>query len=163
MPNAYIGLGSNLGDPIRQLTDALTDLQALPGTSLVAQSSFYRSKALGPDDQPDYINAAAMLMTSLSGDALMQYLLGIEQQHGRVRGSERWQPRILDLDLLLYDQNQITTAGLVVPHPEIAKRNFVLMPLAEITPDLNIPGQGRVADLLAKIGMADIEKIDRTW
>jgi len=104
-----------------------------------------------------------MLMTSLSGDALMQYLLGIEQQHGRVRGSERWQPRILDLDLLLYDQNQITTAGLVVPHPEIAKRNFVLMPLAEITPDLNIPGQGRVADLLAKIGMADIEKIDRTW
>ncbi|MBF8268936.1 MAG: 2-amino-4-hydroxy-6-hydroxymethyldihydropteridine diphosphokinase [Gammaproteobacteria bacterium] len=160
MAIAYIGLGSNLGDPARQLTDALRELTALPGTTLVTQSSFYRSKALGQQDQPDYINAAARLETSLPAVVLMQELLGIERRHGRVRGSERWQARTLDLDLLLYDQDQIMTEGLVVPHPEIAKRNFVLMPLAEITPDLDIPGLGRVSDMLARIGRADIEKID---
>ena len=160
MAIAYIGLGSNLGDPARQLTDALRELTALPCTTLVTQSSFYRSKALGQQDQPDYINAAARLETSLPAVVLMQELLGIERRHGRVRGSERWQARTLDLDLLLYDQDQIMTEGLVVPHPEIAKRNFVLMPLAEITPDLDIPGLGRVSDMLARIGRADIEKID---
>ena len=160
MAIAYIGLGSNLGDSPRQLTDALRELTTLPDTTLVAQSSFYRSKALGQQDQPDYINAAARLETSLPAAVLMQELLRIERQYGRVRGNERWQARTLDLDLLLYDQKQITSADLVVPHPEIAKRNFVLMPLAEIMPDPAIPGLGRVTDMLDKIGRADIEKID---
>ena len=161
MAMAYIGLGSNLNDPVRQLTDALTELRALPRTRLVAQSSLYRSKALERYDQPDYINATAMVETTLNARELMQQLLLIEQRHGRIRGPERWQSRTLDLDLLLYDQEQIRTGDLEVPHPEIKKRNFVLKPLAEITPDLIIPGLGNVTDLLAKIGMADIEPVSK--
>ena len=160
MTMAYIGLGSNLGDPARQLTDALMELQALPGIRLVAKSSLYRSKPFDHSHQPDYVNAAAMLKTALPAAALIQYLLRIETQHGRIRSAERWQARTLDLDLLLYGQEQISTAGLVIPHPEIARRNFVLLPLAEIAPELMIPGQGSVTDLLDRIGMADIEKIN---
>ena len=160
MTMAYIGLGSNLGDPARQITDALMELQALTDTRLVAKSSLYRSKPFGRSNQPDYVNAAAMLNTALPAAALMQCLLHIETQHGRVRSDERWQARTLDLDLLLYGQERISTAGLVIPHPEIAQRNFVLLPLAELAPELMIPGQGSVTDLLDRIGMADIEKIN---
>lgn len=160
MTVAYIGLGSNLDGPMQQLVRALTELTSLPETTVLAQSSFYQSKPVGPDNQSDYINSAAKLDTSLSADRLLQHLLSIEEKHGRIRGSERWQARTLDLDLLLYAQMQIRKNGLVVPHPEISNRNFVLIPLLEIEPDLKIPGKGRVNELLKKIGMADIEKIN---
>jgi 2-amino-4-hydroxy-6-hydroxymethyldihydropteridine diphosphokinase len=162
VPEAYIGLGSNLGDPVGQLASGLIDLGALPGTRLVAQSSFYRSKPLGRGEQPDYINAVARLDTTLTADGLMRSLLEIEKRHGRVRGPDRWQARTLDLDLLLYGHERIHSPGLTIPHPEIARRNFVLMPLAEITPDLMIPGLGGVTELLHLIGSADIVKIEHT-
>lgn len=157
MTKAYIGLGANLGDPARQLTGALMELQVLPDSRLLAQSSFYRSKALGPGTQPDYLNAAALLETVLPATVLIQELLSIERRHGRVRGADRWQARTLDLDLLLYGQEHIRLDGLVVPHPEIARRNFVLLPLLEIDPALQIPGQGSVAELLRRMGAKDIE------
>lgn len=161
MTIAYIGLGSNLDNPVLQLDSAISALQALPGSRLLEQSSFYQSKPLGNEVQPDYVNATVMLDTSLTAVSLLEYLLHIENKQGRIRGSRRWQPRTLDLDLLLYGEEQIRTEYLVVPHPEIANRNFVLLPLAEITPDLNIPGKGPVNDLLADIGMADIMKIKK--
>lgn len=168
MTIAYIGLGSNLGNPVQQLDRAISAIQALPGTRLLGQSSFYQSTPLedgthpvvdGP--QPDYVNAAVMLDTSLTPFRLLEYLLDIETKQGRIRGARRWQARTLDLDLLLYGEERIRTEDLVVPHPEITNRNFVLLPLAEITPDLNIPGKGRVNDLLADIGTADIVKIKK--
>lgn len=160
MTITYIGLGSNLGDPVQQLEQALSALRTLPGSRLLNQSSFYRSKPLGDAEQPDYVNAAVMLETSLAAARLLEYLQDIEKNQGRIRDSRRWQARTLDLDLLLYGGERIVTDDLVVPHPELANRNFVLIPLAEITPDLNIPGKGRVKDLLADAGMAGIVKID---
>jgi 2-amino-4-hydroxy-6-hydroxymethyldihydropteridine diphosphokinase len=159
MPIAYIGLGSNLNDPVRQVTEAMMELERLPATRLLARSSLYRSKPFGVTDQPDYINAAVKLDTRLTAGRLMENLLNIENRHGRVRGPVRWLPRTLDLDLLLYGRRRIRSKTLVVPHPEIAKRNFVLMPLAELSPDLNIPGQGQARVLLQRISAADIVKI----
>jgi len=161
MTIVYIGLGSNLGDPVQQLDRALSALHVLPGTRLLSQSSLYQSKPLDDAEQPDYVNAAVMLETSLAAGTLLEYLQDIEKNQGRIRDSRRWQARTLDLDLLLYGEERIVTDELVVPHPEIANRNFVLIPLAEITPDLNIPGKGRVNDLLADIGMAGIVKINK--
>jgi 2-amino-4-hydroxy-6-hydroxymethyldihydropteridine diphosphokinase len=159
MPIAYIGLGSNLNDPARQVTEAMMELERLPATRLLARSSLYRSKPFGVTDQPDYINAAVKLDTRLTAGRLMENLLNIEKRHGRVRGPVRWLPRTLDLDLLLYGRRRIRSKTLVVPHPEIAKRNFVLMPLAELSPGLNIPGQGQARVLLQRISAADIMKI----
>jgi len=161
MTIVHIGLGSNLGDPVQQLDRALSALHVLPGTRLLSQSSLYQSKPLDDAEQPDYVNAAVMLETSLAAGTLLEYLQDIEKNQGRIRDSRRWQARTLDLDLLLYGEERIVTDELVVPHPEIANRNFVLIPLAEITPDLNIPGKGRVNDLLADIGMAGIVKINK--
>ena len=160
MTIAYIGLGSNLDNPVQQLDHAISAIQTLPGSSLLGQSSYYQSKPLGDKSQPDYVNAAVMLDTTLTADLLLEYLLDIENKQGRIRGDRRWQPRTLDLDLLLYGEEQIRTQDLVVPHPEIMNRNFVLLPLAELTPDLNIPGKGRVNDMLTGIGTADIVKIE---
>lgn len=159
MTVAYIGLGSNLDNPVKQITTALQELDQVPETEVLAKSSFYLSKPLGPQDQPDYINSAAMLNTSLSASGLLDHLLNIEFNHGRTRGPNRWQARTLDLDLLLYGREQIREKALVVPHPEISNRNFVLVPLAEITPGLDIPGIGSVDALIKKTGMADIKKI----
>lgn len=160
MTVAYIGLGSNLDDPPEQLSRAVSALCQLPQTRVLGQSSFYQSKPLGDGQQPDYVNAAVMLETALTPAELLEYLLAIEKSQGRIRGTERWQARTLDLDLLLYGERQIRMENLVVPHPEIANRNFVLQPLAELTPDLRVPGLGRVDDLLAEIGLADIVKLD---
>lgn len=159
MTTAYIGLGSNLDGPVQQLEQAIAALRDLPQTRVLQQSSFYQSKPLGPEQQPDYVNAAVLLDTSLTAFALLEHLQSIENKQGRVRGPVRWQARTLDLDLLLYGDELITTEDLIVPHPEIANRNFVLIPLAEITPDLHVPGQGRVTELLAQTGEADIVKL----
>jgi len=149
---AYIGLGSNLDVPDRQVERALLELDALPQTRLVARSRLYRTAPWGGVEQPDFINAVAQLETGLDAQTLMRELLAIEQRAGRRRDGERNGPRVLDLDLLLYGSECIKGADLQVPHPRLHERAFVLVPLVEIAPDLAVPGQGRVGELLARAG-----------
>lgn len=144
MYSAYVGLGANLGDPAVQLRAALDAIAALDGTRLVATSRFYRSAPMGPPDQPDYCNAVCRIETLLSPRTLLDALIDIERSAGRIRGSERWGPRRLDLDLLHVEGCEVDEPGLHLPHPGIASRNFVLVPLAELSPTLEIPGLGAV-------------------
>lgn len=155
---AYIGLGSNLDDPEQQLLRAFGELDELPATRLVARSSLYRNPPMGPAGQPDYINAAARLETGLLPDALLQAMQQLERAHDRCAG-ERWGPRTLDLDLLLYAQVQINNETLTVPHPGIAERNFVLYPLAELDATLEIPGAGSLQSLLASSSFDGLVKL----
>ena len=156
---SYIGLGSNLAGPEAQLTAALAALDQLPETVLVQYSSFYRSTPLGPSDQPDFINAVALLNSDLVAKDLLFQLQLIENRQGRVRHGQRWGPRTLDLDILLYGNEVIDEPGLTVPHPEIRYRNFVLMPLLELAPDIEIPGLGKADESLAATGKAGITKL----
>ena len=160
MTRAYIGLGSNLEGPIQQLERAFEEIDALPHSRLLSRSSLYRSRPVDGSDQPDYVNAAALMETEFPAGTLLQNLMRIETSHGRIRGGQRWQARTLDLDLLLYGQHLINEDDLVVPHPEISKRNFVLIPLAEIAPGLVIPGVGVIEDLLHVNFFSGIQKID---
>ena len=144
---AYIGLGSNLHDPLQQLTDAFAALSALPESQLSARSSLYGSKPMGPQDQPDYVNAVACLHTTLEPLSLLHALQQIENQQGRVR-QRRWGERTLDLDLLLYGDQLIELPELTVPHIGLAERDFVLYPLFEIAPELTIPQLGPLEQLL---------------
>lgn len=155
---AFVGLGSNLGDPRRQVELAFGELAALASTRLVARSSLYRSAPWGVTDQPAFVNAVAELESSLPPRELLQALLAIEQRHGRVRDGTRWGPRTLDLDLLACGDLQFDEAGLVLPHPELARRAFVLVPLAEVAPDFIVAGAGRARDLLAAV---DVDKVVR--
>lgn len=147
MTPAYIGIGSNLNDPVRQVELAFELLEDLDDSRLVAQSSLYQSEPFGPVEQPSFINAVALLHTTLDSWALLQGLQDIEISQGRKPGV-RWGPRILDLDLLLHGDHEIDEPRLKVPHPGIAQRNFVLLPLQEIAPDLIIPGLGRLEDMV---------------
>ncbi len=147
---AYIGLGSNLEDPVQQVQRALVELAAIPATRLLRQSSLYRSPPLGPPDQPDYINAVAELSTTLQPLELLDELQHIENAHGRVRGI-RWGARTLDLDLLLYGDRRIDESRLILPHPGLALRAFVLVPLLEIAPALDVPGVGPVKLLAERL------------
>ncbi|HSM31026.1 MAG TPA: 2-amino-4-hydroxy-6-hydroxymethyldihydropteridine diphosphokinase [Woeseiaceae bacterium] len=142
-----VGLGSNLDGPARQIEAAFGMLESIDRTRLMATSSLYRSAPLGGIEQPDFVNAAALLTTRLAPRALLLQLQSIENARGRERGEIQWGPRVLDLDLLAYDGLSIDEPGLTVPHPGIASRNFVLLPLREIAPDFEIPGLGRVLDL----------------
>ncbi len=142
-----VGLGSNLYGPVRQIDTAFGMLEAISKTTVVAKSSLYRSTPLGGIEQPDFVNAAALLKTELGPRALLEELQAIERARGRERGEVKWGPRVLDLDLLAYDDISLDEPGLTVPHPGIAARNFVLLPLREIAPDFRIPGLGRVRDL----------------
>lgn len=155
MIQAYVGLGSNLNDPARQVKSALAALNGIPETRCVRHSSLYRSTPLGRADQPDYINAVAMLDTRLSVRQLLTELQAMERIHGRVRGAEQWGPRTLDLDLLLYGDMQLESEELTVPHPRLAERSFVLYPLCEIAPDLEIYGLGGVQQLMAACRACD--------
>lgn len=157
---AYIGLGSNLADPVRQITDALDELVSIPQSQLIARSPLYRSAPMGPRDQPDYINAAAAIETQLSAKTLLHYLQRIEQRHGRVRDGQRWGPRTLDLDLLIYGHEVFSDAELTLPHPGAHERVFVLGPLYSIAPEAVIPGKGRVADLLHACQSQLVEVVD---
>lgn len=148
MVTAYIGLGSNLKDPHRQLTRAIASLKSLADCRCLAVSGLYRSKPMGPQDQPDYINAVMALETDLSALALLDVLQAIEQQQGRVRGAEQWGPRTLDLDLLIYCDWMIDEPRLKIPHPGLHERSFVLYPLYEIAPTLQVPGRGALVELL---------------
>jgi len=150
---ACIGLGGNLGDVATAIEHALSALAGLPGTLVLHRSRLYRTKAWGMTAQPDFLNAAVVLSTTLSAEALLAELLHIERKAGRDRGtqSERWGPRALDLDLLLYGDAVIAHPGLCVPHPHLHERAFVLVPLAEIAPDALVPGRGRVDALLMAV------------
>ncbi|MFC7301609.1 2-amino-4-hydroxy-6-hydroxymethyldihydropteridine diphosphokinase [Cognatiluteimonas weifangensis] len=149
---AAVGLGGNLGEVAATLHAALRALDALPGTRLLRASRLYRTPAWGNTAQPDFVNAAALLQTRLDARALLDALLEIERRFGRDRErGERWGPRTLDLDLLLYGADSIDEPGLRVPHPHLHQRAFALVPLAEIAPGLDVPGRGRVADLLAAV------------
>lgn len=144
---AYIGLGSNLSDPAQQVRSALATLSTSPEVKLLRSSTLYRSAPMGPPGQPDYVNAVAQLETRLSAHQLLDLLQGIERQQGRIR-DQHWGPRTLDLDLLLYGDCRIVDERLTVPHPGMAERAFVLYPLREIAPGLEIPGVGALSDLL---------------
>jgi 2-amino-4-hydroxy-6-hydroxymethyldihydropteridine diphosphokinase len=147
---AYIGIGSNLNEPIQQVELGLIELQNLAHSSLLQRSSLYRSSPLGPSNQPDYINAVAVLNTDLSAIDLLDKLQAIENKQGRLRTGERWGPRTLDLDILLYDNEQIDTERLSIPHSGIYDRAFVLFPLYECAPDLVLPNGQRIYDLLKR-------------
>ena len=146
MATAYIGLGANLNDPEQQILDALTALQQLPQTELTAVSSLYGSKPLGPQDQPDYLNAVVQLDTQLQPLQLLDALQAQEQAQGRVR-KRHWGERNIDLDIILYDQLQLRSERLNLPHHEMHKRSFVLIPLAEIDPKLQLPDGSLISQL----------------
>lgn len=149
---AYVGLGANLGDPPAQLREALRLIGARPGIRVAAISRFYRSAPLGPGAQPDYCNAVCAVDTDLNPDRLLTHLHDVERRMGRERPPQRWAPRLIDLDLLLYGQARMRTSRITLPHPELHKRNFVAVPLAEIAPDLEVPGHGIVSDLARMLG-----------
>jgi len=155
---AFVGLGANLGDREAQVRRALLALAGLPGTRLLAASSLYRSVPVGVVAQPDFINAVVEIETALGARALLEALLAMETRFGRKREFPG-APRTLDLDLLLYGNRVIAEPGLVVPHPRMHERAFVLAPLAEIAPHIAIPGKGRAEALLAACTDQKIEKI----
>ncbi len=159
MSLAYIGLGSNLDQPLAQVREAINELQQTDGLKLVAVSPLYASSPMGPQDQPDYINAVAAVETSLSPHDLLKKLQNLEQQHGRQR-LRHWGERTLDLDILLYGQQILDDAELTLPHPGVAERNFVVYPLADIAPDIEIPGQGPIAQLIARVPRGDLTQVE---
>ena len=157
---AYVGLGGNVGDVETTLAEALWALDGLPQTSVRRQSGFYRTPPWGRLDQPAFVNAVAELQTRLAPAVLLEQLLAIEQRFGRVRSeNQKWEPRTLDLDLLLYGDEVLDEPGLHLPHPRLYERAFVLVPLAEIAADLLVPGRGRVAQLLAAVDTGGIEAL----
>jgi 2-amino-4-hydroxy-6-hydroxymethyldihydropteridine diphosphokinase len=156
---AHIGLGANLEDPVRQVRQGFQELGRLPRTCLLVHSSLYRTAPVGKLDQPDFVNAVAVLDTELSPRELLQELLALETRHGRVR-SEPNGPRTLDLDLLLLGGRVIREPGLEVPHPRMHQRAFVLLPLAEVSPEAVIPGRGRVAELAVQVADQRVTRID---
>ena len=155
---AFIALGSNLDDPARQIHSALSAVAALPGTRLARQSSFYRNPPEGGVDQPEFVNAVAQIETGAGPRELLDRLLEIERAHGRARDYPN-APRTLDLDILLYGDRVVSEPGLVIPHPRMLERAFVLVPLAEIAPDAVVPGRGRVADLAGKLDTSGLVKL----
>ena len=167
MAKVFIGLGSNLSGDVEgvykdsraQLKQALDTIDKNAQIKLIKVSNFYQTPAIGPGDQADYINAAALLETGLSPIDLLDFLQSIENRQGRVR-AERWGPRTLDLDILLYDQVIENSSRLTLPHPRLHERAFVLVPLADLDPTLNIPKQQNITQLLANCSSQGILKID---
>ncbi|MDU6225610.1 MAG: 2-amino-4-hydroxy-6-hydroxymethyldihydropteridine diphosphokinase [Enterobacter asburiae] len=139
MTLAYIAIGSNLASPLEQVNAAVQALGEIPQSGIVAVSSFYRTPPLGPQDQPDYLNAAVVLETALDAETLLDNTQRIELQQGRVRKAERWGPRTLDLDIMLFGHETINTERLTVPHYDMKNRGFMLWPLFEVAPDLIFP------------------------
>ena len=156
---AYVALGSNLDDPRAQVERALAALDDLPDTRCVLRSSLYRTRPFGPVEQPDFVNAVAGVLTLLDPAALLGRLKGLEARLGRAPPVVRWGPRRIDLDLLVHGDARVSQPDLAVPHPGIAERAFVLVPLAEIAPDLEVPGLGRVRTLLGKVDSSQLERL----
>ena len=154
----FIGLGSNLDEPLQQLHKAIAALQDDDEFGFQRRSSFYRSRAIGPGKQPDYCNAVAELSTTLSAIELLDRLQALEQAQGRARDpAQRWTPRTLDLDILLFGDQHISEPRLQVPHPEMFNRNFVLYPLAEIAPDLRLGEKGAASECARMLGDDGLE------
>lgn len=156
---AYIALGANLRDPEAQVRAGFEALAMLPKSRLAAVSSLYRSAPVGYVEQPDFVNAVAKIETALEARELLDALLEIERRRGRVRDFPN-APRTLDLDIVLYDEDECDEDGLEIPHPRMYERAFVIVPLAEIAPDAVVPGRGRVRDLLAAVDRASLVKLE---
>jgi len=154
---AYLALGSNLADPLHQVRAALDALAALPQTRLLATSSLYRTPPYGPPDQPDYLNAAVLLETTLAPEALLDLTQRIELEQGRVRKDERWGPRTLDLDIMLFGNLTLNTPRLTVPHYDMHNRAFMLVPLFEIAPELIFPNGTSLKSLIATLDSSAIQ------
>ena len=160
MARAFVGIGANLGDPVAQVERAMAELAKLVDTRVVRTSSLYRTAPIGHTDQPDFVNAVVLVDTALSPRELLDALLAIEHAAGRERTFQN-APRLLDLDVLLYGDEIIDSPGLVVPHPRMHERAFVLAPLVEIAPGAAIPRQGRAADLLKRVNDQEVRRIER--
>lgn len=152
MTRVYIALGSNLASPLEQVNAAVKAIGEIPESQIVAVSSFYRTPPLGPQDQPDYLNAAVALDTTLEPEALLDNTQRIELQQGRVRKAERWGPRTLDLDIMLFGDRVICSARLTVPHYDMKNRGFMLWPLFEIAPELHFPDGVSLQHILTELG-----------
>jgi 2-amino-4-hydroxy-6-hydroxymethyldihydropteridine diphosphokinase len=156
---AYVALGSNLDDPSVQVARAFTALAGLRGSRMVARSSLYRSPPFGPVAQPDFVNAVAGMLTTLDAATMLAELKALEERLGRDRPVVRWGPRLIDLDLLVHGTTRIDEPQIQVPHPGIADRAFVLTPLAEVAPDIDVPGVGRVRTLAARVDEAGMSRM----
>jgi 2-amino-4-hydroxy-6-hydroxymethyldihydropteridine diphosphokinase len=156
---AYVALGSNLSDPLRQVEAACRALASIEGTRSVLRSSAWRSRPMGPQDQPDFINAVAGLVTTRAPLELLAALHAIERGIGKVAPAVRWGPRVIDLDLLAVGGEQVDEPGLRLPHPGLHQRNFVLYPLAEIAAELWVPGLGRVRSLRERVSAEGLERL----
>jgi 2-amino-4-hydroxy-6-hydroxymethyldihydropteridine diphosphokinase len=156
---AYVALGSNLSDPARQVENAIAALAGIAGTRLVLRSSLWKTRPLGPPDQPDFVNAAAGLLTTSTPQQLLAALQDLERRFGRIEPAVRWGPRVIDLDLLLYGDQQVDEPDLTLPHAGLHQRNFVLYPLAEIAAELWVPGHGRVRTLQRRAADDGLERL----
>jgi 2-amino-4-hydroxy-6-hydroxymethyldihydropteridine diphosphokinase len=157
---AYIGLGSNLAEPVAQIKTARTAIASIKNVQELAFSGLYHSQPMGPQDQPDYVNAVMCISTDLSPLDLLHSLHNIENDQGRVRKGERWGARTLDLDILIYGDLEIDLPDLTVPHSGLDERSFVLYPLFEIAPQIFVPGKGPIADLIAKCPLSGLRRMD---
>jgi 2-amino-4-hydroxy-6-hydroxymethyldihydropteridine diphosphokinase len=155
---AYVGIGSNLEQPREQVLQAMTELDAIPGTKVQKRSSLYRTAPLGHAAQPDFINAVAEVATDLTAEALLAALQAIESRHARKRSFPN-APRTLDLDLLLYGDAELASERLTLPHPRMHERAFVLAPLVEIAPGASIPGAGSARECLSRCSLQPVERI----
>ena len=153
---AYIAIGSNLDTPIHQVAAAFERLAQIEGCQLISRSRLYRTAPLGPQDQPEFVNAAAAILCRISARELLTALKAIETSMGRAAPTVRWGPRRIDLDLLVYGSERIAEPDLTIPHPGLPVRNFVLYPLLDIAPDLLVPGHGSVRELAARAGAAGL-------
>lgn len=158
MTRVYLALGSNLADPLHQVQAALDALAAIPQTTLVATSSFYRTPPYGPANQPDYLNAAVALETALTPEELLDHTQRIELEQGRVRKDERWGPRTLDLDIMLFGDLTLSTPRLTIPHYDIGNRAFMLVPLVEIAAGLHFPNGDSATAMLARLDASAIQR-----
>jgi len=159
LSDVFVGIGSNLENPSLQVKEAFKELSLLRNTKCHAVSSLYKSKPMGPQNQPDYMNAAAWLKTSLAPEHFLNELQNIEDHHCRDHDNEHWGPRTLDLDIIVFSDITMSNNRLTIPHPLAHERGFVLRPLHEIKPDLYIPNQGYVRELLQNCKYNSVEKV----
>jgi 2-amino-4-hydroxy-6-hydroxymethyldihydropteridine diphosphokinase len=159
---AYVGVGANLDDPLARVEESFASLRSVRETRLISQSLMYRTAPLGPQDQPEFINAAVGLLTRLSALDLLAELKALELALGREAPVVRWGPRRIDFDLLVYGSERIATERLTVPHPGVPLRNFVLYPLLDIAPELLVPGHGRIRELAARVPASGVSALAST-
>lgn len=158
----YVGVGSNLDQPVEQVREALRRLSALPQAWFAACSRLYRTRPLGPPGQPDYVNAVVAVLSSYEPETLLDELQAIERDHGRDRSGERWSARTLDLDVLAVADQVIDTPRLTVPHPELHRRDFVLGPWLDVAPSFFVPGRGRIEVLAREVDLSTLKPVPTT-